>query len=75
VIEMKDWRDDLVFEFDEPLYISFDLDGLDPAFAPGVSAKLAQVFSGAPKKPRIPRRDARPNRRIRRLPHRVDSLH
>jgi len=37
VIEMKDWRDDLVFEFDEPLYISFDLDGLDPAFAPGVS--------------------------------------
>ena len=37
VIEMKDWRDDLVFEFDSPVYISFDLDGLDPAFAPGVS--------------------------------------
>jgi agmatinase len=37
VYEMKDWRDDLVFDFDSPVYISFDLDGLDPAFAPGVS--------------------------------------
>jgi agmatinase len=37
VIEMKDWLDDLVFEFDSPVYISFDIDGLDPAFAPGVS--------------------------------------
>ncbi len=37
VIEMKDWRDDLVFEFDSSVYISFDMDGLDPAFAPGVS--------------------------------------
>jgi arginase len=37
VIEMKDWRDDLIFEFDSPVYISFDIDGLDPAFAPGVS--------------------------------------
>jgi len=38
VVEMKDfeekWRN-LVFE--KPLYISLDLDGLDPAFAPGVS--------------------------------------
>ena len=38
VVEAKDfaekWRD-LVFE--KPLYISLDLDGLDPAFAPGVS--------------------------------------
>jgi arginase len=37
VNEMKDWRDGRVFEFDSPVYISFDLDGLDPAFAPGVS--------------------------------------
>src|SRR6266550_774802 len=37
VVEMKDWRDDLIFEFDAPVYISFDMDGLDPAFAPGVS--------------------------------------
>ncbi|MCI0416665.1 agmatinase [bacterium] len=35
--EMKDWRDHMVFEFDMPVYISFDLDGLDPSCAPGVS--------------------------------------
>lgn len=37
VVEMKDWRDDLAFSFDTPLYISFDMDCLDPAFAPGIS--------------------------------------
>jgi len=37
VFEMKDWRDDQPLDFDSPLYLSFDLDGLDPAFAPGVS--------------------------------------
>jgi arginase len=37
VIEMKDWRDDLVCEFATPVYISLDIDGLDPAYAPGVS--------------------------------------
>lgn len=37
IIEMKDFRDDLEFEFTAPLYISIDLDGIDPAFAPGVS--------------------------------------
>jgi len=37
VIEMKDWRDNLEVRFDTPVYISVDLDGLDPAFAPGVS--------------------------------------
>lgn len=36
-IEMKDFRDDLALEFDGPVYVSFDIDGLDPAFAPGVS--------------------------------------
>jgi arginase len=36
-VEMKDVRDDLVLEFPNPLYISFDMDALDPAFAPGVS--------------------------------------
>lgn len=35
--EMKDWRDDLELSFDTPVYISIDLDGLDPAYAPGVS--------------------------------------
>jgi arginase len=36
-IEMKDFRDPLVLGFDTPVYVTFDMDGLDPAFAPGVS--------------------------------------
>lgn len=36
-VEMKDFRDGLAFSFETPVYVSFDLDGLDPAFAPGVS--------------------------------------
>jgi len=36
-IAMKDWQDDLKLAFSNPLYISFDVDVLDPAFAPGVS--------------------------------------
>lgn len=36
-ITMKDWQDDLTLAFSNPLYISFDADVLDPAFAPGVS--------------------------------------
>ncbi len=35
MVEMKDWRD-LLPECNSPVYISFDLDALDPAFAPGV---------------------------------------
>lgn len=37
MIEMKDWKDGRVFAFDGPVYISFDLDVLDPAYAPGIS--------------------------------------
>ncbi|HET6891430.1 MAG TPA: agmatinase [Pyrinomonadaceae bacterium] len=37
MIEMRNWRDDLTLAFDSPLYISLDMDALDPAFAPGVS--------------------------------------
>jgi len=37
MIEMKDFRNDLQFSFDTPVYISVDTDGLDPAYAPGVS--------------------------------------
>lgn len=36
-LEMRHWRDNLTLTFDAPLYISFDMDALDPAFAPGVS--------------------------------------
>jgi len=34
---MRDLRELPVLEFKNPLYISFDMDALDPAFAPGVS--------------------------------------
>ena len=37
IIEMKNWNDSMRFSFDGPLYISLDLDALDPAFVPGVS--------------------------------------
>jgi agmatinase len=36
-ISMMDWQDDQALNFSNPLYISFDVDALDPAFAPGVS--------------------------------------
>jgi arginase family enzyme len=36
-VEMKDIKDNLSLQFSNPLYISFDMDALDPAFAPGVS--------------------------------------
>ncbi|MFD2206679.1 agmatinase [Kiloniella antarctica] len=37
IIAMKDWSTEVLFDFDGPLYLSIDLDVLDPAFAPGVS--------------------------------------
>ncbi|MBL7865050.1 MAG: agmatinase [Cyclobacteriaceae bacterium] len=37
IIEMRYWRDDHKFSFDGPVYISLDMDAIDPAFAPGVS--------------------------------------
>jgi arginase len=37
MIEMKDIKGSLPLKFSNPLYISFDLDALDPAFAPGVA--------------------------------------
>lgn len=36
-IDMRNWHDDLKLTFEGPVYISFDIDVLDPAFAPGVS--------------------------------------
>ncbi len=36
-IEMKEWYPEYPIEIDGPVYISLDLDALDPAFAPGVS--------------------------------------
>ena len=37
VLEMKDFERWPKLEFDGPVYLSFDMDVLDPAFAPGVS--------------------------------------
>jgi agmatinase len=36
-IEMKDWSQDSLPRLEGPIYLSLDLDALDPAFAPGVS--------------------------------------
>lgn len=37
IFEMKDWDVSTRFQFDGPVYISLDIDVLDPAFAPGIS--------------------------------------
>jgi agmatinase len=37
MIEMKDIKDNHALSFSHSLYVSFDLDALDPAYAPGVS--------------------------------------
>ncbi len=37
VIEMRHWQPGLKLDFGGPLYLSLDMDVLDPAFAPGVS--------------------------------------
>ena len=45
IIQMKDWTPELKFEFDGSVYVSFDMDVLDPAFAPGVSHHEPGGFS------------------------------
>uniref|UniRef100_UPI0040481A56 agmatinase n=2 Tax=Roseivirga sp. TaxID=1964215 RepID=UPI0040481A56 len=45
VIQMKDWKADMKFEIEGPVYLSFDMDVLDPAFAPGVSHHEPGGFS------------------------------
>jgi arginase len=37
IIEMKDFHTDVIQKLQSPLYISLDIDVLDPAFAPGIS--------------------------------------
>ena len=37
IVQMKDWDDGHRFNFQGPVYLSLDMDALDPAFAPGVS--------------------------------------
>lgn len=37
VIEMKNWKPEMKFELEGPVYISLDMDAVDPAFVPGIS--------------------------------------
>lgn len=37
IVEMRDWDRILKLEFDTPIYVSVDIDVLDPAFVPGTS--------------------------------------
>ena len=37
VLTMQCWQDVFNIQFDSPVYITFDMDCIDPAFAPGVS--------------------------------------
>ncbi len=37
IIEMKDYTETKLPHFEKPIYLSLDIDALDPAFAPGVS--------------------------------------
>jgi arginase family enzyme len=37
IVEMRELKEEKVLDFSTPLYISFDMDCLDPAYAPGVS--------------------------------------
>jgi len=45
MIEMKDFNYDFLSSLSSPLYISLDIDALDPAFAPGVSHHEPGGFS------------------------------
>ena len=45
IVQMKEWEDSHEFQFDGPVYLSVDMDALDPAFAPGVSHHESGGFS------------------------------
>ena len=45
MIEMRHWQTGQLPEFDGPVYLSLDVDALDPAFAPGVSHREPGGFS------------------------------
>lgn len=45
ILPMQGWRLSDLPSFDQPLYLSLDLDGIDPAFAPGVSHHEPGGFS------------------------------
>ncbi len=37
IIEMRNWSENVAIDLDGPVYLSLDIDVLDPAFAPGIS--------------------------------------
>lgn len=43
--EMRDFREAWIPDFKNPVYISIDMDGFDPAFAPGVSHREPAGFN------------------------------
>jgi arginase len=45
IIEMRHWRSDLDLGLTGPLYLTLDMDGIDPAYAPGVSHHEPGGFS------------------------------
>ena len=45
VIEMRHWQTGQLPEFNGPVYLSLDIDAIDPAFAPGVSHREPGGFS------------------------------
>ena len=45
VIEMKDWRDGTKLEFATPVYVSFDLDVIEPGLVPGIAHREPGGFS------------------------------
>jgi len=45
IIEMRDWQPGMLLNLAGPLYLSLDMDALDPAFAPGVSHHEPGGFS------------------------------
>jgi agmatinase len=45
IIEMKDYALEKIPAFDKPIYLSLDMDGIDPAYAPGVSHHEPGGFS------------------------------
>jgi arginase family enzyme len=45
IIEMKDWRDGTRLAFDSPVYLSLDLDALEPGLVPGISHREPGGFT------------------------------
>jgi arginase len=45
MIEMKDWRDGMALGLTGPVYLSFDLDALEPAFVPGIAHREPGGFT------------------------------